>query len=182
VLLFTSLSGRTGFGENPEAPEPQYTVYGDGDSAGGSTSGRDWQNDDLMLQQYQLPAAGKVVSILPWIRTGTGLLRACAYADDAGEPGDLLSFAEFDVVSAPDDFLEIALDPSDHFDVAEDLLVWLGVQADGSKGSRTAQNPAALARRIEDVVYESGPPDPAPAMSAYSANRPLRIKIWTNPP
>ena len=52
-----------------------------------------------MLQQCQLPVAGKVVSILPWIRTGTGLLRACAYADDAGEPGDLLGFAEFNVVS-----------------------------------------------------------------------------------
>ena len=177
-LLFTSLFSRTGFGE---AGGPQFVVYGDGDSSSGSTIGRDWQANDLMLQQYQLPVAGKVVSILPWIRSGTGLIRACAYADDEGAPGALLGFAEFNVTSPPDNFLEVELDPSDYFDVLEDQLVWLGVQAQTAKGSRTAGTPVVLARRIVSATYGSGLPDPAPSMSSYSANRPVRVKIWTNP-
>ena len=166
----------------PRIVEPLFTVFGDGDSSGGSTSGRNWQDDDLMLQQHQMPVGGKIVAIMPWIRSGTGLLRVAAYASGAGEPGDLLALQSSNVVTPPDDFLEVPLSGSDYIDVLEGDFLWLGVQADGNKGSRTAQDPAALARRIEDVVYESGLPDPAPAMSAYSANRPLRVKIWTNPP
>ena len=179
MLLFTSLSGGADFGTAD--PVDEFTLYGDGNSSGGSTLGRSWQSDDLMLQQYQLPVAGKVVSILPWIRSGTGLLRACAYEDDAGEPGDLLGFAEFNVLTAFDDFLEVSLDPADHFDVTVNQLVWLGVQADPDFGSRTAISPAALNRRIVGAVYGSGLPDPAPSMGSYSANRPVRVKIWTNP-
>jgi hypothetical protein len=85
------------------------------------------------------------------------------------------------VVTAPDDFLEVALDPGDYFDVTAGDFIWLGVQANGDKGSRTAISPQAIARRIVSAPYGSGLPDPAPAMGGYSANRPVRVKIWTNP-
>jgi hypothetical protein len=165
----------------PRIVEPLFTVFGDGDSSGGSTSGRNWQDDDLMLQQYQMPVGGKIVAIMPWIRSGTGLLRVAAYDSGAGEPGDLLAVAELNVVTPPDEFLEVPLSESDYIDVLEDDFLWLGVQADGSKGSRTAATPAVIARRIVSAPYGSGLPDPAPSMGGYAANRPLRVKIWTNP-
>ena len=165
----------------PRIVEPLFTVSGDGDSSGGSTSGRAWQDDDLMLQQYQMPVGGKIVAIMPWIRSGTGTFRATAYANSPGEPAALLASGEFNVVTAPDDFLEVALDPGDYFDVTAGDFIWLGVQANGDKGSRTAISPQAIARRIVSAPYGSGLPDPAPAMGGYSANRPVRVKIWTNP-
>jgi hypothetical protein len=164
----------------PRIVEPLFTVFGDGDSSGGSTNGRDWQDDDLMLQQYQMPVGGKIVSIMPWIRSGSGLLRVAAYDSGAGEPGDLLAFAELNVVTPPDDFLEVPLSEPDYIEVLEDDFIWLGVQANGDKGSRTAISPQAIARRIVSAPYGSGLPDPAPSMGGYSANRPLRVKIWTN--
>ena len=121
----------------PRIFEPLFTVFGDGDSSGGSTNGRDWQDDDLMLQRYQMPVGGRIVSIMPWIRSGTGTFRAVAYANSAGEPAALVASAEFNVVTAPDDFLEVALDPADYFDVTAGDFIWLGVQANG--GPRSAR-------------------------------------------
>jgi hypothetical protein len=111
----------------------------------------------------------------------TGDTRMAVYADDAGEPGDLLGEAAGKSVTGTGHFEEFELLAP--VAVSELDLVWICVLASPEIYSCDAGAPVeSLARRILARTYEDGFPDPFGSASSYSANRSMRGKIWTNPP
>jgi hypothetical protein len=180
MLLFTSLFGGGVSGGGGE--EPVFTVHGDGDGVSSCGSLRAWQINDMMAQQYQMPEAGLIVSMSAWLHTNSGSMRMGLYADSAGVPGALLAQAAGKSVTGTSHWEEFELNEEDYVPVSVDDLVWVCVQPDANINSCSAGSPVqALARRIKDQNYASGLLDPFGAASTYSASRPLRMKIWTNP-
>jgi len=161
--------------------EAEYTVFGDGDGSGTCGSTRDWENDSMLAQRYEVPAGGLLVSVSAWVHSQTGDMRMAVYADDAGEPGDLLGEAAGKSVTGTGHFEEFEILAP--VAVSELDLVWMCVLASPEIYSCDAGAPVtSLARRILARTYEGGFPDPFGSGSSYSANRSMRGKIWTNPP
>jgi hypothetical protein len=182
MLLFTSLHDAAGGFVAPDGGEdPIFEDYGDGDGATQCGSTRAWQANDMMAQQYQVPSTGLVVSVSAWLSSLSGNMRMGLYADSAGVPGALLAEPAPKAVTGPSHWQEFAFDPADYLAVTASDLVWICVQTDANINSCTPGSAVALARRIKSAAYASGLLDPFGAASTYSANRPLRLKIWTNP-
>jgi hypothetical protein len=184
MLLFTSLFANGG-GFAPPAGDQEFTTYGDGDGAlGAGASTREWAGANMMAQAYVVPVAGKVVSVSAWVNSQSANMRMALYASTAGVPGALLAQAPGRAVTGDGGaWEEFEFDPADYVDVLEATAYWICVQTSADIFSNNAGTPvASVARRIKAQSYASGLLDPFGSASGYSANRPLRMKIWTNPP
>jgi hypothetical protein len=186
MLLFTSLfSAEGGFGAG--APPPAFTTFGDGDGDGAPGAGastREWAGNNIMAQRYQVPVAGKVVSVSAWCNSQSASMRMALYSNNGSNlPDALLAQAPGRSIVPTASWEDFAFDPGDHVPVAANDMVWICAQTSADVWGSNAGAPVqTLARRITAQSYASGLLNPFGTSTTYSASRPMRLKIWTNAP
>jgi hypothetical protein len=104
------------------------------------------------------------------------------YADNAGEPGDLIAATEAKAFSATGSGHWEELAFTSLPTTVGGARYWLACHTDASVNSRgsdgSKQNDA---RRLVSQSYAGGLPDPFGSGSPYNNTRGMKMLVWTNP-